>query len=117
MKKRLLLFGLVICLIVVSGFAWWDFPFHSYDAGDFYFQPESVKEGAGMSGAPLSDKTVFLSANETFFGRGTEYKLMPVVTGAGSSFKWVSYAIKQEAGSVDLTDNDQLNLIAMAPRA
>lgn len=117
MKKRLLLFGIIICLIIVSGDTGREFPFHSYNAGDFYFQSESVTGGAGMKGAPLSDKTIFLSASETWFGRGTEHQLMPLVSGVGSSFDRVSYAEKHEVVTVNITDNDQLNLIAMAPRA
>ena len=117
MKKRLFIFGLILCLILVSGWTGREFTFHSFDAGDFYYQSEHSAGGTGMSGAPLSDKAVLLSANETFFGRGAEQKLVPAATDEDASFDRVFYAEKYEVIVSDVQGNDQLNLIAMAPRA
>ncbi|MBE7042911.1 MAG: hypothetical protein E7399_05390 [Ruminococcaceae bacterium] len=117
MKKRLFLFGLILCLIIVSGWTGWEFPFCSVDAGDFYYQSEPSAENAGMMGVPMSDKTVWLSAHETFFGRGAEQKLMPLAMDVVSSFDRVFYAEQYKVVISDIGDNDQLDLIAMAPRA
>ncbi len=117
MKKRLLLLGLILCLILVSGWTGREFSFHSFHAGEIAVQFEASTTCTGMSGAPLSDKTVWLSANETFFGRETEQKLVPVATDADFSFDRVSYAEKYRVIVSDVWDNDQLDLIVMAPRA
>lgn len=117
MRKRLFIFGLIVCLILVSGWTGRNVPFHSYDAGGIYYQSEHSTGGTGMTGAPLSDKTVWLSANEIFFKRGTEQKLAPVATDEDSSFDRVSYAENQRLIVSDVWDNDPLNLIVMAPRA
>ncbi len=117
MRKRLFIFGLIICLILVSGWTGRTFPFHSYDAGEIYYQSDHSAGSTGMTGAPLSDKTVWVSANELFFKRGTEQKLVPVATEVNSSFDRVSYAENQQVIVSDSWDNDQLELIVMAPRA
>ena len=117
MKKRLFVFGLILCLILVSGWTGREFPFHSFDAGDFYYQSEHSMGGTGMTGAPVSDKAVWLSADEIFFGRETDRKLIPAVSVTDASFHRISYADKYQVVALDIGGNDQLNLIAMAPRA
>lgn len=117
MKKRLLLFGLILCLILVSGFGGREFPFRSTDGGDYYYQSAHSANGTGMCSAPVSDKAIWLSGNETGSGRETEQKRMSVPLEAPMSFDRVFNAENKEEIVPLLWDNDQLNLIAMAPRA
>ncbi len=117
MKKRLLIFGLILCLMLVSGWTGRNLSFYSLDTGDFYYQSEPWTGCIGMTGVPTSDKAVLLSVSETCFGRETEQKLVPEVPYACFSFDRVLCIKKYEVTVPELWNNDQLNLIAMTPRA
>lgn len=117
MQKRILIFGLVLCLILLSGWMGKALPSQSIGNGDFIYQLGGQTGGAGMKSLPGTDRTVILSGNDvTVFRSAGEEQALAVsqLVVYGISCELIG---KQTASLPDGFGNDQLDLIVVAPRA
>lgn len=116
-QQQIWIFGLVICLIFVSGWTGKKIPLQSFDAGNFFYQLAGQADETGVKSLPGLDRAVFLNGNDFVYGRsiGDDQGLVAQVTAA----LFVPFELTQiqEGTALIRPANDQINLISVAPRA
>ena len=116
-QKRIWIFGLVLCLILISGWTGKNFSIRSLDTGNFFYHHAGQADGTGMKSLPGMDQTVLLSGNDCAWGRSFGEDQLHSGWDASVPLTPFLFTGLQDLPVLIRSANDQINLITVAPRA
>lgn len=116
MRKRLLMFVLILCLTLFYGWQGSAFPFSGEHAGGLCYRSEQ-KACSGLIGDSTAERQMVFRSDEALSEQGMDAEVLPAVFGAETSCCKTVSDLQNRTVIVREDGNDQLDLVAIMPRA